>query len=243
LTSHQSLIASSLRWGAIQRSIKGAEYFSSAGPSDGVYAKDTLAVRGTINLYHYRPMAEEVYRTPVLIVMATTNRGYILDLVPGQRLIEFLLKRGYDVYMLDWTPPMEDYVLDFIPDCIRPVQEDSGETDISVIGYCFGGFLSSLVGATDEGTHPDVSRDALLPVRPRQIRHSSRALFHGAHGRDVLAIPDDLKIDKAHVCDCQWAAGSGKMEGPAQVCVPVAVDQHSSGASEARLAAAHIKHA
>jgi polyhydroxyalkanoate synthase len=45
--------------------------------------------------------AKEVYRVPVLIVMATTNRGYILDLVPGQSLIEFLLKRGYDVYMLD----------------------------------------------------------------------------------------------------------------------------------------------
>ena len=42
---------------------------------------------------------------PVLIVMATTNRGYILDLVPGQSFIEFLLKRGYDVYMLDWTAP------------------------------------------------------------------------------------------------------------------------------------------
>ncbi len=42
---------------------------------------------------------------PVLIVMATTNRGYILDMVPGQSFIEFLLKRGYDVYMLDWTAP------------------------------------------------------------------------------------------------------------------------------------------
>jgi len=140
---------------AIQRSIKGVEYISSAGPSLGWTSKDTLAVRGTMNLYHYRPIADEVYRTPVLIVMATTNRGYILDLVPGQSLIEFLLKRGYDVYMLDWTPPkpeekhlrMEDYVLDFIPDCVRRVQQDSGETDISVIGYCFGGVLSLLYGS------------------------------------------------------------------------------------------------
>jgi polyhydroxyalkanoate synthase len=140
---------------AIQRSIKGVEYISSAGPPLGSTPKDTLAVRGTMNLYHYRPMADEVYRIPVLIVMATTNRGYILDLVPGQSFIEFLLKRGYDVYMLDWTPPkpeekhlrMEDYVLDFIPDCVRRVQQDSGETDISVIGYCFGGVLSLLYGS------------------------------------------------------------------------------------------------
>jgi polyhydroxyalkanoate synthase len=75
--------------------------------------------------------------------------------VPGQSFIEFLLKRGYDVYMLDWSAPrpeekslrMEDYVLDFIPDCVRRVQADSGEQDVSVIGYCFGGVLSLLYGS------------------------------------------------------------------------------------------------
>jgi polyhydroxyalkanoate synthase len=137
---------------AIQRSIKGVEYIASSGPSLGSTAKDVLHARGTMNLYHYRPIADEIYRVPILIVMATTNRGYILDMVPGQSFIEFLLKRGYDVYMLDWTAPkpeerslrLEDYVLDFIPDCVRRVQQDSGETDVSVIGYCFGGVLSLL---------------------------------------------------------------------------------------------------
>lgn len=140
---------------AIQRSIKGVEYFSSSGPTLGETPKDVLYSRGTMNLYHYRPQASEVYRVPVLIVMATTNRGYILDLVPGQSFIEFLLKRGFDVYMLDWTAPkpeekslrMEDYVLDFIPESIRRVQQDSGEKDVSVIGYCFGGVLSLLYGS------------------------------------------------------------------------------------------------
>jgi polyhydroxyalkanoate synthase len=42
---------------------------------------------------------------------------------------------------------MEDYVLDFIPDCVRRVQQDSGETDVTVIGYCFGGVLSLLYGS------------------------------------------------------------------------------------------------
>ncbi|HEY8335163.1 MAG TPA: alpha/beta fold hydrolase [Tardiphaga sp.] len=140
---------------AIQRSIKGVEYIASSGPPLGATPKDVLHSRGTMNLYHYRPLADEIFRVPILIVMATTNRGYILDLVPGQSFIEFLLKSGYDVYMLDWAPPrpdekslgIADYVLDFIPDCMRRVQQDSGETDVSVIGYCFGGVLSLLYGA------------------------------------------------------------------------------------------------
>ncbi|BAR60055.1 poly(3-hydroxyalkanoate) synthetase [Bradyrhizobium diazoefficiens] len=90
---------------AIQRSIKGVEYFSTSGPTLGSTPKDVLHSRGTMSLYHYRPMSDEIYRVPVLIVMATTNRGYILDLVPGQSFIEFLLRRGYDVYMLDWSAP------------------------------------------------------------------------------------------------------------------------------------------
>ncbi|MDO8980255.1 MAG: alpha/beta fold hydrolase [Afipia sp.] len=140
---------------AIQRSIKGVEYFASSGPALGSTPKDIIHSKGTMNLYHYRPLADEIYRIPILIVMATTNRGYILDMVPGQSFIEFLLKKGFDVYMLDWSAPrpeekslrMEDYVLGFIPDCIRRVQEDSGETDVNVIGYCFGGVLSLLYGS------------------------------------------------------------------------------------------------
>ena len=140
---------------AIQRSIKGVEYFSSSGPTLGSTPKDVLHSRGTMNLYHYRPLSDEIYRVPILIVMATTNRGYILDMVPGQSFIEFLLKRGYDVYMLDWSAPkpeekslgMEDYVLNFIPESVRRVQEDSGIDDITVIGYCFGGVLSLLYGS------------------------------------------------------------------------------------------------
>ena len=140
---------------AIQRSIKGVEYFSTSGPALGSTPKDVLHSRGTMNLYHYRPLSDEIYRVPILIVMATTNRGYILDMVPGQSFIEFLLKRGYDVYMLDWTAPrpeekslgMEDYVLDFIPTRSAACRQDSGIEDVTVIGYCFGGVLSLLYGS------------------------------------------------------------------------------------------------
>jgi len=85
-------------------------------------------------------------------VMAPTNKAYILDLAPGQSLIEFLLARGYDIYLMDWNAPgdderdlkIENYVLDFIPDCLRRVQQDSGEDEVTLIGYCAGGMLSAI---------------------------------------------------------------------------------------------------
>src|ERR1700757_4625459 len=90
---------------AIHRNIRGLEYLASPAPVLGSTPKDLIYRRGTLNLYHYRPLASELYRVPVLMVMATTNRGYIFDLAPGQSLVEFLLKQGYDLYLMDWSPP------------------------------------------------------------------------------------------------------------------------------------------
>ena len=140
---------------AIQRSIKGVEYFASSGPPLGSTPKDILHFRGTMNLYHYRPVADEIYRVPILIVMATTNRGYILDMVPGQSFIEFLLKRGYDVYMLDWTAPKPKRsrcgwrITSSISFRIASAACSAipARPDVTVIGYCFGGVLSLLYGS------------------------------------------------------------------------------------------------
>jgi poly[(R)-3-hydroxyalkanoate] polymerase subunit PhaC len=144
---------------AIQRSIKGIEYIASPSIPVGPTPKDVLYEQGTLHLYHYLPMAGEIYRIPVLIVMATSNRGYILDLVRGQSFVEFLLVQGYDVYLIDWSPPstaektlrFEDYTQRFIPECVRRVREDSGEEDVTILGYCMGGVLSVIYAAL----HPE----------------------------------------------------------------------------------------
>ena len=122
--------------------------------------------RGTLRLYHYRARVDEVYRTPILLVMSLISKPYILDLAPGQSLVEFLLDRGFDVYMVDWGTPrpedkrlrLEDYVLDFIPECVEAVHERSGEPDVSMVGYCMGGLLAALYAAL----HPDAASGGRL---------------------------------------------------------------------------------
>lgn len=144
---------------AVQRSFKSLELLGAPPPVVGRTPKRVLHRRGTLELVHYHAVADDVYRVPLLFVMAPTNKAYILDLAPGQSLIEYLLSRGYDIYLIDWNAPddserdlkIENYVLDFIPDCIRRVQEDSGEQDVTLVGYCAGGMLSAI----HQALHPD----------------------------------------------------------------------------------------
>src|SRR5678816_2211318 len=137
---------------ALQRSMEAIELMGAPPPTVGRTPKTVLRRRGTMELVHYHATADEIYRVPILFVMAPTNKAYILDLAPGQSLIEFLLGRGYDVFMMDWNAPtdeerdlkIDDYVLDFIPDCLRRVQQDSGEDEVTLAGYCAGGMLSAI---------------------------------------------------------------------------------------------------
>ena len=181
---------------ALQRNIKGMEYLSSSGPTVGATPRDLIHQRGTLALYHYHPMVEEIYRIPLLLVMATTNRGYILDLAPGQSLVEYLLKQGYDVFVIDWNPPrpeekrlrLEDYTLDFIPDCIRRVQQTSGEEDITLVGYCMGGVLSTIYASLHPGG--PVKNLALFTT---PIDFSQMKLFNKWSDRKTFDV--DLLID------------------------------------------------
>ena len=121
----------------------------------GVTPKQTIYAQGTLKLQHFTPLADGVYRVPVLIVTSLVNQPYILDLVPGQSMVEHLLRQGFDVYMIEWGRPrrehstltLEDHVLDRLPRCVEQVLQHSGEKELSIIGYCVGGLLSVLYAA------------------------------------------------------------------------------------------------
>ncbi|MFT4676595.1 MAG: polyhydroxyalkanoate synthase [Patiriisocius sp.] len=157
--SEQTQLASQMRElvaKTLQRGQKGFDYVRSGSAPVGLTPKETIYDRGTLQLYHYLPTVDEVYRIPLIIVMATTNKGFLFDLMPGQSMVEYLLRLGFDVYMIDWDPPtmgekglgLSDYTQDFLPTCIEKVQEDSGVEDVNILGYCQGGVLSLIYAAT-----------------------------------------------------------------------------------------------
>ncbi|MBI5617539.1 MAG: alpha/beta fold hydrolase [Gammaproteobacteria bacterium] len=123
----------------------------------GPTPKEVVYTKLTSRLYHYKPLVDEIYRVPVLIVMSPVARGYILDLAKGQSLVEYLLLQGHDVYMIDWMPPrrehasvtLSDLVETIIAECIEQIRADSGEPDVTLIGYCMGGVLAAMYTALD----------------------------------------------------------------------------------------------
>lgn len=143
----------------IQRNINGVSYFLTPDPPVGLTPRDVIHKRGTLQLFHYRPLSDEVYRTPILIVTPTTNRSYCLDMMPGVSLVEFLLKAGYDVYLMDWQPPrpeeksltLQDYSQTFIQECLDIVERETGEPEATLIGYCMGGVLATIFTASFKG--------------------------------------------------------------------------------------------
>ncbi|HEX9057588.1 MAG TPA: alpha/beta fold hydrolase [Ktedonobacterales bacterium] len=114
-------------------------------------------------LYRFTPVLppEQRYPVPLLLVFALMNRPTILDLRPGNSFVEYMVKKGFDVYLLDWGMPgpedknlkFDDYVLDYMPRAIRKMKSISGSSEFSMLGWCIGAILTTMYAAVrpDDG--------------------------------------------------------------------------------------------
>src|ERR1700757_4802732 len=122
--------------------------------SVGQTPKEVVWRAGRSELWRYRSDHIGV-SPPLLIVYSLFNRSYILDLRPGNSVVERLLDAGFDVYLLDWGVPderdsanrLEDYVDAAIPAAITQVCRRAGTGKVNLLGYCFGGVLTLLHAA------------------------------------------------------------------------------------------------
>lgn len=108
-------------------------------------------------LYRYIPVvpAEQRHRIPLLLVFAIMNKPAILDLRPGNSFAEYMVKQGYDLYLLDWGTPgpedkhtkFDDYALEYLPRAIRKLKAISGSDEFSMLGWCLGALITTLYAA------------------------------------------------------------------------------------------------
>jgi polyhydroxyalkanoate synthase subunit PhaC len=116
---------------------------------------DVVYVEGKLRLLRYRPVAERVAPVPLLVVPSLINRYYVLDLVPGHSMVEYLVKRGLDVYMLDWgalgpedrATTFDQYVTGSLRRVVQRVRSHSGQERVGLLGYSMGGTLATIFAA------------------------------------------------------------------------------------------------
>lgn len=119
--------------------------------------KEVIWTLNKARLYHYIPAVPPELRHPVplLLVFALMNRPSILDLRPGNSFVEYMVKHGYDVYLLDWGTPgiedkqltFDDYVLDYLPRAVRKLKSFSGADEFSLLGWCIGALITTMYAA------------------------------------------------------------------------------------------------
>ena len=124
------------------------------GPDDFIVGKTLATTPGKVVLrnrllevIHYAPTTEKVYRTPIVIVTPWINKFYILDLNPKKSLIKFLLDQGYSVFITSWKNPdaamhdvsFDDYLTEGIAGIVAAARDISGSRQVHAVGYCIGG--------------------------------------------------------------------------------------------------------
>lgn len=149
----------------------------------------------------YRFISEESQRQapcrePLLIVYALVNRPYMVDLQHGRSLVQQLLARGHDVYVIDWGYPgredrylaLEDYVLRYLGGAIAHLCEISGQPAIDLMGVCQGGVFALCHAAL----RPQRVRNLITMVTPVDFHTADNMLGNWARAVDVDLMVDTL---------------------------------------------------
>jgi polyhydroxyalkanoate synthase len=141
---------------------------------DVVYAEDRLRLK------HYRPAAVQC-ATPLLIVYALINRETMLDLQPGRSVVQSLLARGIELYMVDWGYPtrkdrfltIDDHVNGYMDRMVDVICRRHGIGSLNLMGICMGGTFSVIYAAL----HPQKIANLITTVTPTHF-HTDKGLLH-----------------------------------------------------------------
>jgi polyhydroxyalkanoate synthase len=102
-----------------------------------------------IQLVQYKPATETIERTPLLIVPPCINKFYILDLQPGNSLVEYAVAQGHRVFLISWRSAnqdiahltWDDYLMRGIFQAMQVIGEITSEAKLHALGFCVGGTL------------------------------------------------------------------------------------------------------
>jgi polyhydroxyalkanoate synthase len=117
----------------------------AATPGQIVFQNDLF------QLIQYDPATDKVAAEPLLYVPPLVNRYYMIDLVPRQSLVKWLVDQGRTVFVISWVNPAEqhrdkgvgDYVLEGVVEAIEQVRKRTGQAP-DLFSFCLGGTLVAI---------------------------------------------------------------------------------------------------
>jgi polyhydroxyalkanoate synthase len=145
------------RCGAVcQAVLDAAARRSAQTPSDLVYAE------GAARVLRYRPLVARPLPAPLLVVPSMLSSYAIFDLTSGAGLVEYLLRQGLDVFVLDWGEPgpaerritLDEYIAGVMRRAAQRVRAAARSGPVSLLGYSMGGTFAAIWAAL----HPDELR-------------------------------------------------------------------------------------
>jgi len=101
---------------------------------------------------------------------------------PGHSFVEFMVARGFDVFLLDWGTPgiedkglrLDDYAMEYLPRAIRKMKAVTARDEFSMLGWCIGAILTTIYAALrpEEGL-----RNLLLLTAPLDFSDRNHLTF------------------------------------------------------------------
>jgi polyhydroxyalkanoate synthase len=122
--------------------------------------RDLAVTPGTVvyqnelmQLIQYAATTAQVNRTPLLLMPPWMNKFYVMDLRPGNSLVQWLVDQGHTVFVISWVNPgkelahksFEHYMLEGPLAALDAIEQATGEREVNVAGYCLGGILLAAV--------------------------------------------------------------------------------------------------
>ena len=121
-----------------------------AAPPVGMTPHQVVHRENKWRLLHFRSRGDR--QTPILMVPSLINRWYVLDLMPGRSMTEWLVEQGHDVFIIDWGTPgdedrflsFDDIVARYLGRAVRRACHVANADAVHLMGYCMGGTLAAI---------------------------------------------------------------------------------------------------
>ena len=171
-------------WTVLDQKLKTFNRLMTTKAAIGQTPKELIWTLNKARLYRYIPVvpAGKRYPIPLILIFALMNRPTIMDLRPGHSFVEYMVSKGYDVFLLDWGIPgpedknlkFDDYTLDYMPRAIRKMKAVSGAKEFSMLGWCIGAILTTIYASLrpDDGL-----RNLLLLTAPLDFSNRQGLTF------------------------------------------------------------------